>query len=377
MATRADNKEGSCKEVTTERHKGKWRVQYSVEYASGKKKRLSRLFATKTEGKQFLRSLKRNAPTEEETTRPQMTLGDWNDWLVETDWEETLAERTIRGRRQRFDDYIRPTFGEIRLSKIDPLRVKTAYKVLLSDGVGKATLVEIRSDLVRVFNQSVSPYQQVPMTVANPFRLTVPRPTPRDAVALTPKEICKAIESKKLDVHRRAMLAVFLLGGVRLGEQMALTRKQLRFDENLIVIDQAVRISHGGRQTIGLPKKDKTRNAVMCLKLKAILWDYAKDMDPEQFLWSALSENKPRMKKLVYATWRTILKDSKLPSAMSPQDCRLTHINIIEKLMPEVSTTTFKEHVGHMAVGVTEANYTRPLSTAQKILQGSLNRVFK
>lgn len=377
MATRADNKEGSCKEVSSGRHKGKWRVQYSVEYASGTKKRLSRLFATKTEGKQFLRSLKRNTPIEEEKSRSEMTLGEWFDWLVDNDWEETLAERTIKGRQQRFNDYVRPTFGSTLLSKIDPLKVKAAYKLLLADGVGKATLVEIRSDLVRVFNQAVSPYQQVPMTVANPFRLSVPRPTPRDAVALTPKEICKAIESKNLDTPRQAMLATFLLGGLRLGEQMALTRKQLRFDQNLIVIDQAVQISHGGKQTIGLPKKNKTRNVVMCSKLKAILWEYARDMKEDQFLWSAFTENKPRMKNLVYATWRTILKDAKLPTEMSPQDCRLTHINIIEKLMPEVSTTTFKEHVGHMAVGVTEANYTRPLSTAQRILHDSLDRVFR
>lgn len=306
-----------------------------------------------------------------------MTLGEWFDWLVDNDWEETLAERTIKGRQQRFNDYVRPTFGSTLLSKIDPLKVKAAYKLLLADGVGKATLVEIRSDLVRVFNQAVSPYQQVPMTVANPFRLSVPRPTPRDAVALTPKEICKAIESKNLDTPRQAMLATFLLGGLRLGEQMALTRKQLRFDQNLIVIDQAVQISHGGKQTIGLPKKNKTRNVVMCSKLKAILWEYARDMKEDQFLWSAFTENKPRMKNLVYATWRTILKDAKLPTEMSPQDCRLTHINIIEKLMPEVSTTTFKEHVGHMAVGVTEANYTRPLSTAQRILHDSLDRVFR
>jgi integrase len=81
------------------------------------------------------------------------------------------------------------------------------------------------------------------------------------------------------------------------------------------------------------------------------------------------------MKKLVYATWRTIVKDAKLPPDMSPHDCRLTHINWIEKLIPEVSRTTLKEHVGHAADGVTETNYTRPLSTAQSGLRDALERV--
>ncbi len=53
---------------------------------------------------------------------------------------------------------------------------------------------------------------------------------------------------------------------------------------------------------------------------------------------------------------------------MSPHDCRLSHINWIEKLMPDVSPTTLKEHVGHAAVGVTEVNYTRPLTSAQEVL---------
>ena len=377
MAKRAENNEGSCRLILKGASKGKFRVQYTFEDEMGRKQRLSRTFHTKTDGNDFLRSLKRGSKAEVAKVAGGITLSDWFDWLVENDWEGNLQEKTIEGRKQRFNDYARDTFGKTPLVRIDPLKVSALYKRLLLEGVGKATLVELRSDLVRVFNQGVSPYQRVPMTVANPFRLPVPRPAPRAAVALTPKEVCKAVACKDLDLERRAMLGIFLLGGVRLGEQMALERKQLRFDDDLIVIDKAVRIDSKGKQTVELPKKDKTRNAVMCSKLKAILWEYAKDMKPEELLWPALAENKPRMRKLVYATWRTIRKDAKLPEVMTPQDCRLTHTNIIEKLMPEVSVTSYKEHVGHASVGVTESNYTRPLTTAQKILHDSLDRVFR
>ena len=40
-----------------------------------------------------------------------------------------------------------------------------------------------------------------------------------------------------------------------------------------------------------------------------------------------------------------------------------------------MSTTTLKEHVGHSATGVTEANYTRPITSAQQILRDELDRV--
>ncbi len=64
------------------------------------------------------------------------------------------------------------------------------------------------------------------------------------------------------------MLGVFLLAGLRLSEQMALTRGQLRFDENLIHLDRAVKLDRTGKQSVGLPKGDKTRHVVMCPTLK-------------------------------------------------------------------------------------------------------------
>ncbi|MBV6502976.1 MAG: hypothetical protein AKCLJLPJ_01034 [Fimbriimonadales bacterium] len=156
---------------------------------------------------------------------------------------------------------------------------------------------------------------------------------------------------------------------------MALSRGQIRLDENLIVIDRAVRIEFGAKQTVELPKGGTTRNAVMCRTLASILAPFIAEMAPNDVVCSAATENQPRLKMLVYATWRIIRRDAKLPEGMSPPDCRLTQINLIEKLMPSVSVTTLKEHVGHAATGVTEANYTRPIPSAQEILRDELDRV--
>jgi integrase len=334
------------------------------------------LFPTKTDGKAFLQSLRRGANIQAVRSNREVTLSEWFAWLADNDWPDSLAEVTITQRKRRFAKYVEKHFGQTPLSKIDPLRVRAFYKELREQGASPTLVISVKGDLVRAFNQAVTPYQRIPTSLANPFRLPLPQPQARDAVALAPDEVRNALRRKELDLSRRAMLALFLLAGVRLGEMMAATVGQLRFDDDLIVIDRAVRVAFGGLQTVGFPKKGKTRNAVMCRFLKDILRPFVEDRSPDEYLWPAASENKPRMKKLVYATWRTIVKDAKLPSAMSPHDCRLTHINIIEKLMPTVSPTTFKEHVGHAASGVTEANYTRPLTTAQTVLRDELDRVF-
>lgn len=375
MATRADNGDGSCKQVKTGRHEGKWRVQYTLVEPTGIKRRLSKLFPRQAEGKEFLRSLRRDDQTVEGSRRRSLSLGEWVEWLAAHDWPEVLAEQTIQDRMSRFQRYVRPVFGAVPLARIDPLQVRHFYSGLRRDQVGPATIHALKRDLVRIFNQAVTPYQRVPTTLANPFRLTLPLPPTRQAVALTPEQAREALASPNLNSSRRGMLALFLLAGVRLGEQMALSREQLLFAENLIVIDRAVRVKKGGAQYVGLPKGGKKRMVVMCPSLQELLWHLTANKKPQDLVWAAAFENKPRMRKLVYATWRTIVKDAGLPETMSPHDCRLTHINWIEKLMPLVSRTTLKEHIGHAAQGVTEVNYTRPLTPAQDILRHELERL--
>ena len=270
MRLRAAQGDGSCSPVQTGRHKGKWRVQTVVKDGLGGKRRLSRLFLTQKEGKDFLRSLIKDEDKAQALAIKEVTLGEWFEWLAVNDWPDTLDSKTIAYRRGRFKKYVAKKWGNVPLTKIDPLAVKDFYKELRNQGVGHATRQVLRSDLVRAFNQAVSPYRKVPMIWGNPFRLSIDSARKREAVALTPSEAMEALRSDKLDDSRRAMLAVFLLSGLRLSEQMALTVRQVNFAEGLIYVDQAVLLDEKGGQDVGLPKGDKKRTVVMCDELAEI-----------------------------------------------------------------------------------------------------------
>ncbi len=228
------------------RHQGKWRVQIIVKSELGGCRKLSRLFPTQREGKEFIRSLIREDGKAEALARKELTLGDWFRWLSVHDWPDTLDAKTIHGRLQRFGKFVEARFGKVPLTKIDPLKVKEFYAGMRFAEVGHATREAIRCDLVRVFNQAISPYRRVPMIWGNPFRLTMDSKPRRLAVALTPAEAKKALNSKNLDHHQQAMLGTFLLAGLRLSEQMALTVSQVNFEEGLIYIDT---YDAGGRKT--------------------------------------------------------------------------------------------------------------------------------
>lgn len=376
MATRADSGEGSCRKIQSGKLSGKWRVQYRLRKPDGSQKRVSRVFGTQKEGLEFLRSLRKDGSPAAHQITHDLTLGDWLEWLFKNDWSESLDPKTVRDRKARYEKYAKIRWADVPLTRIDPVEVKSFYTHLRESGVGQHTIIALRVLLVRAFNQAITPYGRVPHFWRNPFALELKTPPRRVAVALTPKEAKKALGSKELDDKRRAMLGVFLLAGLRLGEQMALTVGQINFKENTILIDRAVKLTEKSAQTVGLPKGGKVRLAVMCDNLAKLLKPLCEGKSAEVYLWSGVEENKPQMKARTYARWRRIRKEAGLPEDMSPHDCRLTHINWIEKLCPDVSGTTLKEHVGHAASGVTEINYTRPLAMSQSILRSSLDALF-
>ncbi|HEY3782993.1 MAG TPA: hypothetical protein VGL56_18075 [Fimbriimonadaceae bacterium] len=105
-------------------------------------------------------------------------MAEWFDWLAESDWPDSLASSTIDARKGRFRKYVRSVLGYVPLSRVDPMMVKQFYRSLSEVGVGQATVLEVKRDLVRVFNQAIQPYRRVPHTLGNPFKLTVQAPPP-------------------------------------------------------------------------------------------------------------------------------------------------------------------------------------------------------
>ena len=238
--------------ISTGKLAGKWRVQYILEDTTGVKKRISRVFPTTARG-------------------------------------ESLDPKTLRDRVSRYKKYAASRWAGIPLTKINPMVVRNFYQKLKDDEVGEQTRIALKAGLVRVSNQAITPCRRVPHFWSNPLCLDMPTPARREAVALTPDEAKKALASKKLDDSRRAMLGVFLLAGLRLGEQMALTRGRLRLEEGLILIDRAVKLDEKSSQSVGPPKGDKVRTAVMCDTLKRPLETAVKGLGDDDLIWAQAS----------------------------------------------------------------------------------------
>jgi hypothetical protein len=78
----------------------------------GAKKRLSKIFPTQREGKDYIRSLQRDSDRSMLEAKREKTLSEWFKWLADNDWPETLDSKTIKGRVVRFEKYVEAGWGD-------------------------------------------------------------------------------------------------------------------------------------------------------------------------------------------------------------------------------------------------------------------------
>lgn len=389
--------EGSIRKRLSGKLAGKWRVQWSYDDPmSNDLTTVDRTFPTQAEAARFLKELKARVHTgqkiEESNTKKALTLNAWFDDLAGTSesgyagrWsEDGMKLQTIAAKVSRYNSNVRRSeLGSLPVQLIDVDRARAFFRAMKEAGKSKATMKDVQAVLVKVMNDAIDTYEKFP-NLRNAFsKVKLETPEAREAIVVTPENAMKAI--RKLEAPAdRAFLGLYFLAGLRLSEQMALTAEQVDFAQGVIVIDRAIKLGPTGRQEVGLPKGDKTRLVALCPTLADLLKPVVSDSDG--YLFSAESADKPKMKKVVYSTWKRILKESGLPDELELRDCRLSHNSWIEKFCPTVSLSTRLEHMGHSVnrnnsehkgLTVNVRNYTRFLSGGLDILRKELERVVK
>ena len=389
--------EGSVRKRLSGKLAGKWRVQWTYEDPmTSQLVTVDRTFVTQGQAARFLKDLKARVHTgqkiEGANAKKMLTLNAWFDELAGSTengfggrWsEDGMKPQTIAAKVSRYNSNVRRSdLGPLPIQHVDVDRARSFFRGMKEGGKSKATMKDVQAVLVKVLNDAIDTYEKFP-NLRNAFRkVRLEAPEARDAIVVTPEKAMKAIRSLQ-EPADRAFLGLYFLAGLRLSEQMALTSEQVDFATGVIIVDRAVKLSPTGRQDIGLPKGDKTRLVAMCSTLAEILKPVA--TDHEGYLFRADSADKPKMKKVVYSTWKRILKESGLPEELELRDCRLSHNSWIEKLCTKVSISTRLEHMGHSVnrnnsehkgLTVNVRNYTRFLKQGFDVLREELERVVK
>ena len=406
--------EGSLKRVETGKNVGKWRLQWEVVDPSEKsgRRRFDRTFPLKRDAEAWRETKKAELLAGElpKPARAALTMQGWFDQLAGTKDEDFrdgkwvadgATPQTVGVKYSRWTRWVAGSpIAAVPLASLSRDHARAHVRRLKERGATHETIVDIVGVLKKTTNDAIRERREA-KDIANPFEKLSLRTHEEEVLAqierqrqeeedgpevklLGPKAIRAAL-SRLDDPRRRAHLALHLLAGIRLSEQMALTREQVDFRRGLIVVDRAVHVLPSGHQYLGLPKGNKPRLVAMCPSLAAILREAIAALPGGGVhLFPAASEDKPRMRNLVYATWRTIRKDARLPAGMTTRMCRASHNNVIEKLMPTVSESTRLEHMGHSVrqgegqsagIVVNLRNYTGHIPEGHDVLRREIERV--
>jgi integrase len=194
-----------------------------------------------------------------------LTVGEYLKQFLQAK-KGKVARRTYEIDGELFDRYVKgSSIADSPLSELKPLAIQRYYSSLEASGVSGSMVRKLHSFLTSAFNQGVK-WEALPK---NPtVGVMLPKVVKNEAVSLSPDE-ARDFMQKCLDDDKYLVLAVALETGMRPGEYLALTWKDVNWHTPSISVRQAIAINFkGGGFEI---KETKTRGSRRTIKISDTL----------------------------------------------------------------------------------------------------------
>jgi integrase len=296
-------------------------------------------------------------------------------------WLRHIRPRVSPKTFERYVSVVRanliPALGTIRLSKLQPIAISTAY----SDALGRLAPRTVNHMHV-VFNGALKQAVRWRMIARNPCDDCDPPKVERGEMKVwTVDQITEAIElSRSWCVHMPMVLAAFC--GLRRGEIAALRWHHVDLNRaQLSVIDSAEQTKAGVRYKA--PKSGKGRTvalpAVMVSELRAHRLQQAQELlqlgvrlTDDTFV-CARKDGKPQQPQSITHAWADFLASIKLPRIRF-HDLRHSHATLM--LRANVHPKIVSERLGHSKVAITLDTYSHVIPGMQEEAAAAIDAAF-
>ena len=303
----------------------------------------------------------------------EMTVGEWLDiWL-----KDYLAD-VKPGTQESYDSvcrlYLRPTLGDIPLSKLKAPVIQKMYNGLKAKGLSPKYIKNIHGCLHRALDMAV----RVEYMVRNPTsNCVIPRVVEKKVEPLDAPQQKKFFEAIKGHEYE-ALFLTDIFTGLRAGELIGLTWDCVDFENSIIHVEKQlcqVR-SKGQKFYFGTLKNGKTRIIVAAPFVMDVLKQHKKNQEQQKKragdLW-----NEGEFPNLVFThadgshlnqwficrTFQKILKDAGLEHHRMHD---LRHTFAINSLMAGDDIKTLKENMGHYSAAFTLDRYGHVTDTMRR-----------
>jgi integrase len=172
------------------------------------------------------------------------------------------------------DNHIIKELGHMKLKDLKPFHIQGLINSRKAQGLTR-TLEIIKLALKQMFDQAI----ENELMIKNPAKkIEMPSKEKIPKRSLTDDEM-KIVKSAKLTQKERAFVFVLLYAGLRRGEALALTKKDIDFKTGVIRINKNISYKDGKPELKNYPKTEAgLREVVIVDKLKEVLKPYVESL---------------------------------------------------------------------------------------------------
>jgi integrase len=162
-------------------------------------------------------------------------------------WLEFAAQRqrprTIYENRSKINSRIRPVLGAVRLDKLEPDMLDSAYRAWLEDGLSPSTVHQFHAILSAACRQAVK-WGWIDRAPTD--RATAPQPARKEMLVPTPDQLSALVNAaEEIDPVLATAVALAALTGARRGELVALRWSDIDLAAGRVVIARSMTVARG------------------------------------------------------------------------------------------------------------------------------------
>lgn len=238
--------------IYKDEERGTWYCSfYYTDWQGNKKKKMKRGFKLQRDAKEWERQF-----LELQMDNPEITFETL--FLKYADFKRgRVRETTLETQLRAVEMHILPYFKNLLVSEITPATVATWQNELLSKNFSSAYTRQINAYLRMIFNYAVN-YMGLRRS---PVKSQICKPQKRKVTFWTPEEYRIFSNHIKENIELYTAFEILYYTGMRKGEILALTIKDVDIENNKITINKNFTYT-GGKYVINPPKTEKSERII-------------------------------------------------------------------------------------------------------------------
>lgn len=236
----------------------RYEASYSYVDGTGRRRRRSATFDTKTQAREWLTSRIAHSNASTPANAGNVTIAEYLTQWVQAQTGQ-VSEKTASWYRWAVTKHLIPTLGNLRLSRLTAVRIDQLLRAKMDDGVGRETLRAIRITLGKAMGDAERKglIEKNPVTLADKPRLARPDATLQVWVPEEISEFLHLIDGDRMSALWRAAA----MTGLRRSEVCGLQWSDVDLEEGVVLVRRAVVVDRG-RPVVKEPKTSRSRRTV-------------------------------------------------------------------------------------------------------------------